>query len=58
MICLLAVLDKISFAKIANMQRCKVVKMQSRDEASRKFPLKAEATLSLDPRLEIVDVAR
>ena len=40
------------------MQRCKVVKMQSRDEASRKFPLKAEATLSLDQRLEIVDVAR
>ena len=49
---------KFEDAKIANMQLCKVVKMQSRDEASRKFPLKAEATLSLDPRLEIVDVTR
>ena len=53
-----ATLSKFEDAKIANMQLCKVVKMQSSVEASRKFPLKAEATQSLDPRLEIVDVAR
>ena len=53
-----ATLSKIKDAKIAIMQLCKVVKMQSSVEASRKFPLKAEATQSLDPRLEIVDVAR
>ena len=53
-----ATFSKFKDAKITNMQLCKVVKMQSSVEASRKFPLKAEATLSLDPRLEIVDVAR